>query len=55
MGGVAGGDKFIADGVLVKFAVDPELRPGRFLYGGETKSDLRAAKVLYSFSHPQEK
>ena len=45
VGGVAGGDKFVHQGVFYKLTQDPELSPGRYLYGGDTEAYDLAAKV----------
>lgn len=34
IGGVAGGQKYIVNGILFKLAQDSEVAPGRFIYGG---------------------
>ncbi len=44
MGGVAGGIKYIKDGIFFKFSQDPPLGT-RFLYGGAEPSPERANKA----------
>jgi hypothetical protein len=45
IGGVAGGEKFIARSVLLKLAADKEIAPGRYLYGGVHENIEFAMKV----------
>ena len=45
LGGVAGGTKYLVQGVLYKFAEDVDLGQGRWMYGGETRNDAAAAKA----------
>lgn len=45
MGGVAGGDKYVAGGILFKFATDVQLPSGEWLYGGKTRNDEAAHKA----------
>ena len=42
--GVAGGDKYIAQGILFKFPEDKEIGNNQWLYGGDTRNDFLAAK-----------
>lgn len=44
-GGVAGGSKYLACGILFKFAQDVELSPFNYLYGGSSADDAAAAKA----------
>mmetsp|Transcript_25498 Transcript_25498/g.64001 ORF Transcript_25498/g.64001 Transcript_25498/m.64001 type:complete len:997 (+) Transcript_25498:196-3186(+) len=39
IGGVAGGSKYIVQGILFKFALDAALAPGVWMYGGNRRSD----------------
>ena len=45
IGGIAGGDKFIVQGILFKFSCDPKLRNGKYLYGGNNESQELAMKA----------
>jgi tetratricopeptide (TPR) repeat protein len=45
VGGVAGGDKYIAQGILFKFAVDTKISDTLWMYGGKTSSDENATRV----------
>jgi hypothetical protein len=45
IGGVAGGEKFIARSVLLKLATDKQIVPGRYLYGGTHENIEYAMKV----------
>jgi len=46
VGGIAGGDKYIVDNILFKFAADSELaKSGIFMYGGDSKRDDLAMKA----------
>ena len=40
--GTAGGEKFIRDGILLKYAVDPKFGDGTFLYGRSQPDVARA-------------
>ena len=47
LGGVAGGEKYICQNILFKFAVDVDLSEGQgslWMYGGAHKDDAKAAK-----------
>ena len=46
IGGVAGGDKYIVNGMLFKFAQDIEIAPGKYLYGGKRRDDHLAQKSV---------
>ena len=54
LGGIAGGDKYIAQGILFKFACDTEITKGFWMYGGSFPNDAMAMKagVLAVESHP---
>eukprot|EP01125_Pyxidicula_operculata_P012361 TRINITY_DN4058_c0_g3_i1.p1 TRINITY_DN4058_c0_g3~~TRINITY_DN4058_c0_g3_i1.p1 ORF type:complete len:1716 (+),score=453.31 TRINITY_DN4058_c0_g3_i1:38-5149(+) len=45
MGGVAGGDKYVIQGILFKFALDVELAPDVWMYGGSKPNDEKAMKA----------
>lgn len=45
LGGVAGGSKFVVGNILYKFALDVELSPGLWMYGGDTADHEGAAKA----------
>jgi hypothetical protein len=56
IGGIAGGDKFIAESMLFKISRDPEVRAGKYLYSGtsEPRDDYAmkaAAQELLGASH----
>eukprot|EP01127_Copromyxa_protea_P024416 TRINITY_DN959_c1_g2_i6.p1 TRINITY_DN959_c1_g2~~TRINITY_DN959_c1_g2_i6.p1 ORF type:complete len:2608 (+),score=507.45 TRINITY_DN959_c1_g2_i6:305-8128(+) len=42
--GVAGGEKYIVQGMLFKFYLDVKMAPGVWLYGGKTKNTEKAMK-----------
>ena len=42
IGGLAGGDKYLHDGILFKRPEDPKLGEGRFMYGGKEANQERA-------------
>eukprot|EP01129_Flabellula_baltica_P006720 TRINITY_DN2547_c0_g1_i1.p1 TRINITY_DN2547_c0_g1~~TRINITY_DN2547_c0_g1_i1.p1 ORF type:complete len:1090 (-),score=209.80 TRINITY_DN2547_c0_g1_i1:219-3488(-) len=46
MGGLAGGEKFITNGILFKFATDREIREGLWLYGKTQRNDILASKAM---------
>ena len=58
IGGLAGGEKYVVNGILFKLATDPALSEGNYLYGGSepdsevaakaAANDLRGATNLYS-------
>jgi len=43
-GGIAGGEKFIVNGIFYKLAVDTAIGGGKYLYGGEKPNQHLAAK-----------
>ena len=45
IGGVAGGTKFMCNGILFKFANDVEMDGGLYLYGGDQRNDEAAHKA----------
>lgn len=45
LGGVAGGTKYLVQGILYKFAEDVDLGNGRWMYGGEDRNDAAASKA----------
>ncbi len=45
LGGVAGGEKYCAAGILFKFAVDHRFESGNYLYGGESSNDFAAMRA----------
>jgi len=47
LGGVAGGMKFQCNGILFKFAVDTEISPGLWMYGGAVRRDEYAIKAAH--------
>jgi hypothetical protein len=49
IGGVAGGEKFIARSVILKLASDKQIVPGRYLYGGVNENIENAMKVRNLF------
>eukprot|EP01125_Pyxidicula_operculata_P007329 TRINITY_DN2496_c0_g1_i1.p1 TRINITY_DN2496_c0_g1~~TRINITY_DN2496_c0_g1_i1.p1 ORF type:complete len:2166 (+),score=385.55 TRINITY_DN2496_c0_g1_i1:51-6548(+) len=44
MGGVAGGEKYIVQGILFKFALDVKLSNTKWVYGGDDPNDEKAMK-----------
>lgn len=45
LGGHAGGEKYLVQSILFKFAVDQELSPGNWMYGGKEACDEAAMKA----------
>ena len=45
VGGVAGGQKFLCQNIIFKFALDLEIAPGIYMYGGHSPSDECAMKA----------
>jgi hypothetical protein len=45
LGGIAGGDKFLVNGILFKFAKDVLLNTGQWLYGSSEESVEKASKA----------
>ena len=44
-GGIAGGEKFIVQSILFKYALDTEIVPGLWMYGGDFPDDASAMKA----------
>lgn len=55
IGGVAGGDKYVHNGILFKFAADPKVAEVKgkpvYLYGGSVPSEESAIKVSQIVHH----
>jgi len=51
-GGIAGGDKYQVMGILFKFALDKELRPNLWMYGGHFPNDSLAMKAGMTAAGP---
>eukprot|EP01127_Copromyxa_protea_P013751 TRINITY_DN3720_c0_g1_i2.p1 TRINITY_DN3720_c0_g1~~TRINITY_DN3720_c0_g1_i2.p1 ORF type:complete len:1412 (+),score=225.99 TRINITY_DN3720_c0_g1_i2:23-4237(+) len=45
VGGIAGGRKYICQGILFKFALDTQISPGLWMYGGKKAYDEKAIKA----------
>ncbi len=45
MGGMAGGEKYLVQNIVFKFAVDQEVSPGSWMYGGASPCDEAAMKA----------
>lgn len=45
MGGLAGGEKYLVQNIVFKFAVDQEVSPGSWMYGGASPCDEAAMKA----------
>jgi hypothetical protein len=44
-GGIAGGEKFIVQSILFKYALDTDVMPGLWMYGGDFPDDASAMKA----------
>lgn len=49
-GGIAGGEKFIVQSILFKYALDTEIMSGLWMYGGDFPDDASAMKAAGTLS-----